>query len=353
MKVGILTFTYGDNFGQRLQNYALQCRLASMGCDVFTLRQTGRKKNKSYELKQFIKGCMGKSDYIMKMKRHRKFADFDRQYISYYPERIGEGCIPEGLNEEFDYFVCGSDQIWSPFSDDVNDTLFLTFAPREKRISYAASIAADSIPEENQDKYKNRLCGFERISLREDRLSDWIERNNGVKQEIHIDPVLVFDSGFWSSISRKPGGLRDKKYILSYFLGSNSRLKDMVSEYGLEDYEIIDLMNDKAWYYIRPDEFVYLVRNAEAVITDSYHGVLFSVLFHKAFAAADRQDELSDMSSRLAYILSLLGLEDRWCSRLQGDKLNGSIDYEAVDRILAEQREKSDRYLRECLKRIN
>ena len=183
MKVGILTFTYGDNFGQRLQNYALQCRLASMGCDVFTLRQTGRKKNKSYELKQFIKGCMGKSDYIMKMKRHRKFADFDRQYISYYPERIGEGCIPEGLNEEFDYFVCGSDQIWSPFSDDVNDTLFLTFAPREKRISYAASIAADSIPEENQDKYKNRLCGFERISLREDRLSDWIERNTGVKPE--------------------------------------------------------------------------------------------------------------------------------------------------------------------------
>lgn len=348
-KIGILTFTYGDNFGQRLQNYALEKYLTDLGCEVCTLKQYGRKKDYKYEVKQFIKSLIARTFSLEKVKRHWRFLKFDQKYIKYYKKKIGQDRIPENLKNEFDYFVTGSDQVWSPFTTDVNDTFFVTFAEKAQRISYAASIAAEYIPEDQQEIYVRRFSGFNRISVREGNLNSWITENTGLVPEVHIDPTLLFDGAFWGQMAKRPKQLKGRKYILFYFLGSNEEKQSLIEKYKLHDYEIIDILNDPVYLNIGPCEFLYLIKNATAVITDSYHGTLFSIQFHRTFVVANRKDKLNNMSSRFNEIFNLLGLYNRLASSVGAEELFNPIDYAKIESVLKEQRKVSLQYFTECL----
>lgn len=348
-KAAILTFTYGDNFGQRLQNLALQTVLEELGCEVRTIRQAEKKVGSKRALKEYVKSLVGKSQYLRNRIRHAGFRQFDKRYISYYEKEISVEKIPGDLSDRFDYFVCGSDQIWSPFSTDVNETFFLTFAERKKRISYAASLAAEYIPEEKQDLYVRRLGNFDRISIREDKLSEWIAKNVGVMPEVHPDPTLLLDASFWSRIAQKPRHMCREDYVLCYCLGKKDKLRYYTEKYRLEGLRIIDLMGDEKYYFTRPDEFLYWILHAKAVITDSYHGTIFSVLFRIPFVVVNREGCEVDMSSRFETLLKMIGLSEgcnKNCEDMIFLDLKGDMQ---IAEKMKEAKERGREYLNQCL----
>lgn len=348
-KVAILTFTYGDNYGQRLQNLALQTVLSEMGCEVCTIRQISPKVGYKRKIKELIKALIGKSEYLKILRRHFGFWLFDNQYITFYKKKIGEEQIPKGLSEEFDFFVCGSDQIWSPFSTDVNETFFLTFAERKKRISYAVSLAAEYIPEEKKELYIRRLGNFDRISIREEKLADWIMENVGISPEIHLDPTLLLNVERWEKIAKKPRAMCKKEYVLCYLLGKQDRIQHYIEKYGLERLQIINLMDDEKYYYTKPDEFLYWIRKAKIVITDSYHGTIFSILFKTPFIVITRDGCEIDMSSRFTTLLKMLGIKEQVIRNKNGDLFFESMDYRDVEEKIREVKQHGIEYLEKCL----
>ena len=130
--IGIVTFTTGDNFGQRLQNLALQQVLSSFKCNVFTIRKHDFRLSNRYWIKKQIKSLLDKETRASIL-RHDCFENFDKQFIQYYGTNISLNYIPPKLIKEFDAFIAGSDQVWNPNSDDVDDINFLTFANDEQK----------------------------------------------------------------------------------------------------------------------------------------------------------------------------------------------------------------------------
>lgn len=331
-KVGILTFTYGDNYGQRLQNLAVQEIFKQFGFTVYTIPQVvpsyQQPKNKG---------------------RHRFFENFDYAYIHYYPDSIGKHKTPVGL-KEFSYFVAGSDQIWSPYSLDVNDSFFLRFAPKEKRIAFSPSIAAEEIPWKKRFRYRKYFNGFEKISVREEKAAELVRKYSSVPVETLIDPTLMFDAVFWDRYLKKPLLPVPDNYILYYGLGDDddSRRVEAVAEEA--SCNVISLREGNEIFNIGPSEFLYLIKNARCVFTDSYHGTIFSVLYGKPFVHLQRKQSNLNTASRFDTLTSKLGLTMRTTDEVNGSNLEDG-DYTEVYEKLQKERKKVLTYLESCMKK--
>lgn len=338
-KIGIITFTDGDNYGQRLQNLAVQEIVKGLGFEPYTIRQYKSFRKRIKILKQYINSILNRT-WLSTYKRHNAFKEFDDAYINYFNKSISEksaACFPEQL---FTYFIAGSDQIWSPYSDDVNSTMFLRFTSEYKRISLAPSIASDEIPYELQSTYKEYLKGFRCLSIRERKGAQLIFDIAGREAEVLIDPTLMFSSAFWEKYERKPVWLEESEYLLFYFLGSRTSHESMdtlQSQYGCS---IIDLLVDRRYRTSGPSEFLYLIHHAKLVVTDSYHGSVFSLIFGVPFMIKQRQGSSINMSSRFDT------LAEKFHLRVSGDETINSDDFGKL--ILAERQKEMD-YLKTAL----
>lgn len=320
--IGIITFTYGDNFGQRLQNLAVQEIINSLGFRGVTIPQD---IPMDYEIKN--------------SKRHNYFVEFDNKFINY-----NEFCISDKtklLNiDDFEYFVAGSDQIWSPFSNDVNSTMFLRFVPIKKRISYAPSMGTGTIPLSKLLLYIIYLNGFKRISVREKESAIAIKHITRRPVTTLIDPTLMFGEDFWLQYAERPDYEIGDNFNLIYILGKDNH---SLGKIFVDDYsqgETIDLSEGNVEFNIGPSQFLYLIKNARYIVTDSYHGVIFSIIFRKKFKFVQRIDKGIDMSVRFTTLFSTLNITD----------INqNNIDYDTIDGILKMERNKALLYLKECL----
>lgn len=350
MNIGIITFTYGCNYGQRLQNYALQEVLHEYGDEVITIPQ----RHKDVLLKRYLKVARGiiKSPrkQLLEITRSCAFKQFDAKYIKYYRDKIDEKHIHQKMIDYFDYFVCGSDQIWSPFTTDVNDTMFLTFAPMKKRICYAPSIAADYIPSEKAEKYKEYWQGFNLLSLREEKLIDYIEKTTGKKASLVADPTLLIATSRWEKLEHKPEIIEFNsvnKYALFYFLGNGEKAKRIKDYLKKNNIHVIDLLNDDRFYVLGPSEFLYLVHHAELVVTDSYHGTIFSMIYHTPFVIFERKSTSANMNSRFETLYHLFGINNRLSDNVNISELF-EMNFSDVDKSLNVIQQKSKKYLNEC-----
>ena len=343
--IGIVTFTTGDNFGQRLQNLALQQVLSSFKCNVFTIRKHDFRLSNRYWIKKQIKSLLDKETRASIL-RHDCFENFDKQFIQYYGTNISLNYIPPKLIKEFDAFIAGSDQVWNPDSDDVDDINFLTFANDEQKFSYAASLAVDSIPKEKEDKFRERLCGYRSISLRENNLEDKIRELSNAEVCTVLDPTLLLSPGDWIQYECKPKWYKGQNYILKYFLG-NEEEEQLLRIAKDKNLIVIDVMDKKSECYISgPSEFIYLIHNASYIVTDSYHGTIFSLLFKKKFALVQRKDSICSMKSRFNTLFQCLGIpfEDTNIEALMNDSC---LDYDGIiHKNLQTEKEKSLRYLK-------
>lgn len=349
--IGIVTFTTGDNFGQRLQNLALQQTLLSFKCKTFTIRKHDFRLTNRYWVKRRIKALFDK-DMEAFILRHACFENFDNKFVQYYGNNISLNHIPKGLTRDFDAFIAGSDQVWNPNSDDVDDINFLTFANDAQKFSYAASLAVDYIPKEKEEEFRRRLAGYQSISLRESNLEDKIRELSKAKVCTVLDPTLLLSPEEWTQYECKPRWYMGQKYILKYFLGAedDKQLLRIAKEKKLP---VIDIMDKRSESYISgPSEFIYLIHNADYIVTDSYHGTIFSLLFKKKFALVQRKDLISSMNSRFKTLFQSLDIPFEHTS-LESLVNNRILDYDGIvcDRLQIEK-EKSLQYLKDIVANI-
>lgn len=330
MKIGIVTFTTGDNYGQRLQNYAVQTLLEAMGADVCTLQPRPPHQSVAHRIKIGVHDVVC-GDWLVKRNRHRCFVNFDGKYIKYHPY-CPSGNNAGGSFDDFDAYVAGSDQIWSPYISDPDGFMFLSFAGEAKRIALSASIAAPSIPEAKKKRYAEWLAAFDHISVREDNANALISDLIGKTVPVLIDPTLMFGANFWRTISCKPGCPIPSKFALKYFLGNAPEKESRFDAYcQSRQLPVLNLCGDKRLYASGPSEFLYLIEHASIVATDSFHGSIFSILFKKPLLIFDRAGSEYIMTDRFDTLAKKLGLGDwrtyNWDALSSGDPVVLDADF--------------------------
>lgn len=358
-RIAIITISDNDNYGNRLQNYALQEVLKSKKNKVYTLWNKcikctfydKSKKTIKKILKIFVKKYRENEKEIDK-KRKKAFESFTNKYINNYYKTIYTGNNLKELGNKFDKFIIGSDQIWNYNFRGMffGQFEFGMFAKKEKCISYSASIGINGIPEEKINVYKEGLNHISQLSIREDIGADIIEEITGRKAEVLLDPTMLLSGAKWERVLKKPKNMYEEKYILTYFVGGISeKRKSELNEITKKNNIKIISLNEKnnEYYTCGPSEFIYLIKNSEMVITDSFHACVFSILFEKDFFVLQRTDECEDISSRIDTLLSKYELQDRKIEKIVYDIRK--IDFKRVNKKIEEERKKSIQFLEKSL----
>lgn len=351
-KVAILTINDNDNYGNRLQNYAVQEVLKKYNNKVETISNCKGKYGINviiYKIKDLIK----KIPIInRKYFRFNNFMKFNKNIKAskYY---IDEHHVPKKLAEKYDCFFTGSDQVWNPNFNRMSDIDFLAFAPKDKRNSFSASIGIDEIPNKLKDYYKKNLLQMNNISVREDRAKEIIIELTGRNDiEVLVDPTMLLDAEEWDKVSKKPEQIKEEKYILNYFLGelSDSRKSEIEKIAKENNCKIINIMDKRDPFYVSgPSEFLYLEKNAFLICTDSFHSSVFAILYNRPFIIFDREQEgLKSMNSRIDTLIEKFNLKNRrFSGSITEENLNH--DYSEAYKILEKEREKSLNFLKKAL----
>jgi len=364
-KIAIITLSGYFNYGNRLQNYALETILRHLNFDVETIRvkeinivnEAIYKRYLHVSLKDFPTKCKRKiffllnKNYINRCKKLREnnFIKFSDQYLSETEYWISETTIPPHFADNYDYFVVGSDQVWNPNFPEVSSLYFLTFAPKKKRIAYAASFGVDFIPEQYESNYKLWLDGMNKISVREEKGSSIVKKLVNKDVPVLLDPTLLLTKEQWLNIVSSKIDLPNANYVLTYFLGEVSRaqikqIKIFAQKFNLI---IINMTNikEKQFFCLGPSEFIQLVENCTFLFTDSFHGTVFSVLFEKPFIVYKRNGK-SSMYSRIQTLLKTFNLESREIENINiNDQSVFDIDYHNANKILEIKRKSAVDYL--------
>lgn len=317
MKVAIITLFGYFNYGNRLQNLAMQEILKSLGCEVETL-------------KFFPTSIPKKLDKLSISKRK----NIKRWSIKNIKERYIPIENKKTIINEYDYFCIGSDQIFNPKAKLIFKLNFLDFIPSNKKFTFAASFGRTIIKKDIINKYKNGLKSFEfkRLSVRENEGKELIKKLVNKNCYVHLDPALIFNK--WDNFIDKKIIISQKKYLLTYFLGEIPEQKRYFIENIAKwcNLEIIELNNIKfrRMYTINPSEFLFLINKASLIFTNSYHGVLFSIVFKKQFVFIETRPK---MKSRLDTLFSIFDLNDRKFENINMDDLF-NINYSKLKPIL-------------------
>ena len=351
-KIAILTINNDSNLGNRLQNYATQEILKKYSLEIETILNQNMIVGDKYS-KRKIKNLIKRILINMpQFKRYHNFAKFNKN-IKYSKYHIDIDHIPTKLGEKYNYYITGSDQVWNPNFNRMSDIDFLKFAPKEKRNSFSASFGISEIPDELKEYYKNNLLEMQNISVREDRAKEIIKELTGrTDVEVLIDPTMMLTAEEWDKVSKKPKKLKENKYILNYFLGdlSEKRKKEIERIANNNNCTVINLMDKNEPLFVSgPSEFLYLIKNAFMICTDSYHGSVFSIIYNKPFAVFNREDELVNMNSRLETLLSKFQLQERYCKdgKIPPELLK--CDYTKSYKILETEKEKVRKYIEKIL----
>lgn len=365
-KIGILTLTDNNNYGNRLQNYAVQKVLNNLGFQTESIinRTIDRKnRNLKYYLSILsfnkIKEKL-KSIYMMRVvykvnknivtERKKNFEDFNKNII-FNKTEINKNKNLEYLQKEYDFFVVGSDQVWNPFSPLIKEINFLEFSPKEKNIAYSASFGVSEIPMEQINTYKKGLENFKKISVREEKGKQIVEELSESKAEVLIDPTMMLSKDEWLKVSKEVEWLPEK-YIVTFFLGNISKKRKAFLEKIKKEknIEIINLnqIKDKKSYSIGPSEFIYIISKAAMIFTDSFHGSVFSIIFDKPFYVMNRDTATKSMNSRIETLLKKFDLEDRKMNTYS-QNINIECNYTGKQEKIIEEQEKAKKFLKEAL----
>ena len=270
--------------------------------------------------------------------------------IEYSDLIISRDKFPRDLSEKYDYFIVGSDQVWNPYYDFVAGKCdFLDFAMKYQKISYAASFGVNEIPNERKAEYAKYLKEFKAISVREKQGAKIVKELTNRVAMVVLDPTLLLDADDWQKVEHKSNFRPKNKYAFVYALGEkNERFKRKIEQLSKE-YNVFDIRaiqkNGKE-IPVGPSEFLYLLRNSEIVLTDSFHATAFSIIFHKKFITFNRTG--LNMNSRIESLSDLV--DERKHMNEHGDwNCENMIDYQKTDAILEEERKKSMEFLRAAL----
>ena len=355
-KVAIITLYGNNNYGNKLQNYALQEYLKKYFSIVETLINypLTNKEHRYYlrNIKNKVKSILKPIRDHVNKNRLKCFLDFNNNIC--YNNKILT--IKNAKKFNYDYFVVGSDQVWN-YHYALNDVELLNFVPNNKRISYAASFGFLDIPDNYKKNMINELNKFNSISVREEegkKLLDNLNINKNVT--VSIDPTFLLSVDEWNKVLKKPSFEIPEKYVLLYFLGDlDNKIYLLIEKFSKDNNcQIISLLDVNSKYYeTGPSEFLYLIKNSFAVFTDSFHSSVFSIIYNKPFMIFDRIEtginSKSNMNSRINTLVKKFNLNNRFCGKIEYNDM--IFNYNETQEIINSEILKTDEYFINALKK--
>ena len=340
MDFDILTFHRAYNYGAVLQACALQEFVHQLGfsCGVYDYNpptanaSVGGKAKLLKIVQQF-----NKKDILL---RQERFHSFVGRFLN--------------LNQDTNcsYYIAGSDQVWNP-KGQMDPMFFLRFAdPEAVRVSYAASLGAQDIPEDRAPLFREYLNDFDFLSVREKFDCERLRAVTDKEIAVHMDPSFLHDADFWQDKMTKVNGIPER-YTLMYLLHKPKNINLLVKWLKKETGNPVVLIDgqgavqgclawlvkhDKMVQGIGPAEFLWLISHAQSVITSSFHGTAFSIVFQKEFYAVTREG-----NTRISHLLDLLGLQPVLESD-QSFQRNNQINWDTVFSEIQRERDKAKDY---------
>lgn len=351
-KLSIVTLNGYFNYGNRLQNYALQEALKKYDLEVDTLRITRTPKREIMKpmlrnIRDYIKNP---SEYMLEKKRNEVFMSFSRTYIN---ESLSKYYLTDDLkflNEEVDYFVTGSDQVWNPEMNRLSSKYFLEFAEDKKKIAYAPSFGVEELSTDASKKYKEWIESIPYLSVRENEGAVLIKQLTNRRAEVLVDPTMLLSREEWLKIAKKAKNKPKGKYLLTYFLGGipsehEKKIFDLSKRYSMPIINLGDI-NEAETYKTGPSEFIDYINDCSLFFTDSFHGVAFSILLNTPFVVYERATASSTMYSRIETILNKFNLREREVNNIKFTEELFSFDYSYTLPILENERQRADVFLK-------
>ncbi|WP_303179924.1 polysaccharide pyruvyl transferase family protein [uncultured Butyricimonas sp.] len=363
MNTATVTWTYYQNYGTILQAYALQQVIIKLGHnnkiidDSMIIRKKYRFAFIPDKIKDICRIVFHLNNVYARKSiiRNREYKQFKMKYL-----HIDFNTFPvKNLDKRYDIFICGSDQIWSPTEKIFDDFYFLEFTQKRK-VAYAPSLGKAFLPDWYKKRVKRLLKNFDFISVRESKGAELLSELIGYELEVVLDPTLLLNSPEWDKVIN--GECTDiGKYILVYMLTPNDIyikvVMDFAKKYNLkvcilgtsEEYLHLDAEN----IFCGPDRFLQLIKQAEIVFTDSFHGTIFSILFHKEFYTFKRFSDQSSLNqnSRIDNLFEQLDICGRLIDSRNLDIVGASpvLDYQKIDIRLNMLRMTSFAFLKKAL----
>lgn len=368
-RVGIITIHKIRNCGSTLQALSLQNYISLLGYDTELIDY--KYPNAFHKRKIFY--CILKDFYFFLRaiifffkyngdwgKKNRKF------WMKYYklsPKYVSRKKI-FSAPPLYDIYVVGSDQVWNTDYTYGDDVFLCSFAPSaSKKISYASSVGHENIPEEYESSFRNYLTSFSNISIRDNKCKSYLEKLLDRNILTVCDPVFLTPSDFYNTILQNSKVKVPKNYILVYLLN-----------YMFEPFpdvcEIVDLIREKyqlpivymfgthtqskmvsADFYVpipSVEDFLFLIKNAKFIITSSFHGTAFSIIFRKQFYSVVSRNS---GDYRISDLLKLVNLSERaieYNCKLDMQNMS-NIEWDNKDADILSYVNESKKYLRESL----
>lgn len=384
-KLGICVCYQHRNYGSQLQSYATTVELKKRGVDFEIIRY--KKKLTPALLIKSLPRLLNPvfiNDRILVRYQKKLMLRLRPQLKK--DNDLRNGCLAEfskerftnlspvfcGYNElckapsRYDAVMVGSDQLWAPGGIASNFYNLMFADDSTLKFSYSASFGVSSIEKKYHALYHKFLSRMDFISVRENSGKKLVEELSGKQAEVVTDPVLLLDADQW--LEEIPNErLYDEPYIFAYFLGKSAEYRRAVTDFArekglkivtahhMDSYNKTDVdFGDYAPFNIGPAEFLNLIRNAEYVFTDSFHGSVFSMIYQKQFLVFSRysDESISSKNSRIDSFCTNYGLENRRFSGSISDVEN-EIDYKRVLEKADEHRRKSKAFLDKALRDFN
>lgn len=358
LKGYILTWHYLDNYGSNLQAYAMQELLKSKNIDIKFLNYRKRAKcGIIYDGLRFIKYNIPTKNE--KELRKKYFYKFRKKYL-HETKMLNEKTL-RSYKLQVDFIVCGSDQIWS--SKTFDKEYFLDFCCNDnvKKFSYAASTIEDNYNSEQVKILKKCLDEFNKISTRETIGIEILKKYTSKKIEEVLDPTLVIPKSKWNLLAKDK--CKYKNYVVCYFIGEDDKYKEITEEiknkYNCEkiiNINIKDIHNfgDIIMKSASPVCFLNLIKNAEVVVSDSYHAILFALIFQKEFIAIKRFEETDkdNQNERITNILQKVCCLNRYINYKESINGISKMNYTIINQKLERYIIKSRNYINKMIEEV-
>lgn len=321
MKCYVNTYYEFNNYGTKLQNYALVRTLEKYNNEVETIYLINYKKNIKKAIKRLFCLLPVVSNKQRKWKNEFRKEKFFRKFnLKLNYKKVTYKKLKK-INFEDSIAICGSDQIWSPShlennKEDIN-LFFMKYIEKERRYSYAPSFGVSIIPDKLKKMYAKNISDIFKVSVREGTGKKIIKDLTNIEATIVPDPVFLLSKEEWSKVNNFEI-TRKERYIFIYFLGAiDEKVMKKINEFSNENnLKIINIAGnsfEKNKVIISPDMFVKYIENSTYVISDSFHAAAFSIIMEKPFQIFERFDV--DQSSRLEDLINTFKCKDNFIKR--------------------------------------
>ena len=370
-KVGILTFHASNNCGSMLQAFALQTVLKDkLGFDNELIDFSNKGQKEMYlpfwritGIKSIIKNALWLTVYGQIKRQIKAYQVFSKKYFCLSSDSYETTASLTILNEKYEKFIVGSDQVWNICCMDADDAYYLSFVKNVKKYAYAVSFGANSpYSIADGEYYKELTKSFDAISVREKNAQKWIKEATGLDVPICLDPTMLLNQSEWEkSIDIGETPLIDGQYIFFYCFSISQDIARFLKLISKRLNMRVYFLEPKEWALrccwknsiklvdqYGPEVFLNIMKYAEIIFTTSFHGTAFSTIFHKNFWYIDSGYNDLSKDDRAVSFLSQLKLLSRYrtVDYLKSHELNISPNYNQVDSELNKLVNKSMGYLR-------